>query len=231
MSGRVRTVHIDQVVCARLARSRIVKDVHAANLLPWFRAHHPTVPVVFVLRHPIAASLSRLRSGSFYGLGDYLATPAGRADAERSPVAARLSLYDRHRADPEPLVRLVAEWCLENVHPLGDIGDAGVALGFYETIVVNPVAELARLGEHCRGALGPSGDRLSMSDARRPSAMDWFGSAAAARDSDQWTQLLSRWTNEVSRPTVDRCLSVLADFGLDRFYGDSPLPVNARSAA
>jgi len=229
MSGRVRTVHIDQVVCARLAHSRIVKDVHAGNLLPWFRARYPTVPVVFVLRHPIAASLSRLRSGSFYGLGDYLATLAGRADVEDSPVAAWLPLYDRHHADSEPLVRLVAEWCLENVHPLGGMGDAGVALGFYETIVIDPVAELARLGKHCGGALGPSGGRLSVSDARQPSAMDWFGSAAAARDSDEWIQLLSRWTDEVPRPTVDRCLSVLADFGLDRLYDDSPLPINAPS--
>jgi hypothetical protein len=229
LSGRVRTVHVDQVVCARLARGRIVKDVHAANLLPWFRAGYPSLPVVFVLRHPIAASLSRLRSSAFYGLGDYLATPAGRADAEGSPVASWLPLYDRHRADSEPLVRLVAEWCIENVHPLSGLDDAGAALAFYEAIVISPVTELARLGEHCRGALGPSNGRLTVSDTRQPSAMDWFGSAAAARDSDEWTQLLSRWTDEVPRSTVDRCLSVLSDFGLDRFYGDDPLPLSAPS--
>jgi len=219
------------VVCARLARSRIVKDVHAANLLPWFRGAYPTVPVVFVLRHPIAASLSRLRSGSFYGLGDHLATAAGRADAEASPVASWLPLYDRRRADPEPLVRLVAEWCLENAYPLSRIDDAGAALAFYETIVTDPAAELTRLGEHCRSALGPARNRLAASDVRRPSAMDWFGSAAAARDSDQWTQMLSRWRDEVPPATVERCLGVLSEFGLDRFYDDGPLPLSARSVA
>jgi Sulfotransferase family len=231
LSGRVRTVHIDQVLCARLARSRVVKDVHAANLLPWFRASYPTLPVIFVVRHPIAASLSRLRSSSFYGLGDYLATPAGRADAEGSPVATWLPLYDRYRTDSEPLVRLVAEWCIENAYPLSCIDDAGVALAFYETVVLSPVDELARLGEHCRSALRSTAHApLTVSEVRQPSAMDWFGTAAAARQSDDWTKLLSRWTDEVPRSTVERCLSVLSDFGLNRFYGDSPLPVKAPSA-
>jgi hypothetical protein len=220
------------VVCARLARSRIVKDVHAANLLPWFRADYPTVPIIFVVRHPIAASLSRLRAGSFYGLGDYLATPAGRADAEGSPVAAWLPLYDRHRTDPEPLVRLVAEWCVENAYPLSHGEDGGVALGFYETIVLDPVAELTRLGEHCDGALRSTAHApLTVDEMRQPSAMDWFGTAAAARQSGDWSQRLGRWRDEVPRSTVDRCLSVMAEFGLDRLYDDGPLPINAPSTA
>jgi hypothetical protein len=215
-----------------VTRSRIVKDVHAANLLSWFQANYPTLPIVFVVRHPIAASLSRLRASSFYGLGDYLATPAGRADAENSPVTTWLPLYDRYRSDPEPLIRLVAEWCIENVYPLSRIGDAGVALAFYETIVLNPVDELARLGEHCSGALRSAAHTpLTVSEVRQPSAMDWFGTAAAARESDDWTQRLSRWTKEVPQPTTERCLNVLSDFGLDQLYDDGPLPIIAPSAA
>jgi hypothetical protein len=225
-------VHIDQVVCARLSHSRIVKDVHAANMLPWFRANYPAVPVVFAVRHPIAASLSRLRASSFYGLGAYLETPAGRSDAENSPVSAWLPLYDDYRKHSEPLVRLVAEWCIENVHPLSFIDDAGIALAFYETIVLDPVSELTRLSEHCRDALGSATrNRFTVSEARRPSAMDWFGTAAAARQSDDWEQRLSRWTSEVPRPAVDRCLGVLSDFGLDRLYGNGPLPAKTPSAA
>ena len=226
LSGRVRTVYINQIRIARLPRGRVVKDVHAANLLPWFRANHPAVPVVFVVRHPIAASLSRLRSDTFYGIGDYLATAAGREDAEGSPVAAWLPLYDRHRAHPEPLVRLVAEWCIENVYPLSHVGGDGVCLTFYETAVLSPVAELARLAEFCGDALGPTARvRAKTGDLRRPSAMDWQGTAAEARQSGDWERLLSRWTSEVPRPVADRCLQVLSDFGLDPLYGDGPMPI------
>jgi hypothetical protein len=224
LSGRVRTAHIEGAF-VRMPRSRVVKDVHAANLLPWFRANYPALPVVFVVRHPIATALSRLNSPSFYGLGAHLETPGGRRDAERSPVAAWLPLYDRHREHGERLVGLVAEWCVENVYPLSRSGDGGTALAFYETAVLDPLAELARLADFCRDALGSAGDApLTIGEARRPSAMDWFGTATEAHRSGEWKRVLNRWRDEVPKPLADRCLSVLADFGLDGLYGEDSMP-------
>lgn len=225
LSGRVRGPYIDHVLLARLPRGRVVKDVHAANLLPWLRDHQPAAPIVFVVRHPIAASLSRLRSDAFYGLGDYVATPGGRADAGRSPVAARLPLYDRWRGHAEPLVRLVAEWCLENAYPLSREDDPGVALVFYESAVLDPEAELARLGEHCAGALGPVRRAPESAGMRRPSATDWRGTAADAIRSGDWERMLGRWRDEVDAALIDECLAVLAEFGLDRLYGEGSLPL------
>lgn len=224
LSGRARGAYIDEIRIARLPRGRVVKDVHAANLLPWFRANHPAVPVVYVVRHPIAASLSRLRSDTFYGVGDHLATPAGRDEAESSPVAAWLPLYDRYRAEAEPLVRLVAEWCIENAYPLSRGEDPGVALTFYETAVLSPASELARIGELCTGALGPARDSAATGGVRTPSATDWRGTAAEAYRSGEWERLLGRWAEEVPQPVVGRCLEVLSEFGLDRLYGEGPLP-------
>jgi hypothetical protein len=224
LSGRARGAYIDEIRIARLPRGRVVKDVHAANLLSWLRANYPAVPVVYVLRHPIAASLSRLRSDTFYGIGDYLATPAGREDAEGSPVAAWLPLYDGYRDHTEPLVRLVAEWCVENVYPLSRGEDAGVALTFYETAVLNPASELARIDEFCAGALGPARSSPAIGKVRTPSATDWRGTAAEAHRSGEWERMLGRWTDEVPQTVVERCLEVLSEFGLNRLYGEGPLP-------
>jgi sulfotransferase family protein len=226
LSGRVRSVHMDQILTTRLPRGRIVKDVHAANLLPWLRTRHPSLPIVFAVRNPIAASLSRLRSDTFYGLGDYLATPKGRREAEGSPVAAWLPMYDERRSHGEALVRLVAEWCIENVHPLSHIDGKGVVLAFYENVVLEPVSELTRLGIFCAGPLGPPRDEPADGEVRTPSAMDWHGTAADARRSGDWRGLLDRWTSEVPRSVVSDCLGVLSDFGLDRLYGDGPMPLS-----
>jgi hypothetical protein len=230
LSGRVRGPYIDQIRVARLPRGRVVKDVHATNLLPWLRAHHPAVPVVYVVRHPIAASLSRLRSDSFYGIGDHLATPAGREAAENSPVARWLPLYDGYRDRSEPLVRLVAEWCIENVYPLSRGDDDGVILAFYEKAVLTPVAELSRLGGLCAGALGPARGSPTIEEARTPSATDWRGTAAEARRSDDWERLLGRWTSEVPQPVAARCLEALSEFGLEWLYGEGPLPATEPGA-
>jgi len=220
LSGRARGPYIDQIRLARLPRGRVVKDVHAANLLPWFRTSYPGVPVVYVVRHPIAASLSRLRADVFYGVGDHLATAAGREDAEDSPVAAWLPLYDGHRDDPEPLVRLVAEWCLENAWPLSRAEDAGVALAFYETAVEDPGATLARLGSFCASALGPAREPGANGDIRAPSSTDWGGTAAEAHRSGDWERFLGRWTDEVPAAVAKRCSKVVSEFGLDWLYGE-----------
>jgi len=225
LAGSVRQRQIDQVLTARLPKGRVVKDIHATNLLAWFRANHPRVPVVYVLRHPIAASYSRLNAGSFYGLGAYAEMPHGRRDLEGSPVAAWVPVYDEHRLDRDPLVRLVAEWCLENAYPVGCAAELGVPLTLYENAVLDPEPELARLIELCQGSLasGATGS-LSMEELRRPSAMDWFGSAANAQGSRDWSRVLGRWTEEVSAARTERCLRVVAEFGLDLPYGADPLP-------
>lgn len=230
LSGRVRGPYVDDVRIARLPRGRVVKDVHASNLLPWLRANYPDVPVVYVVRHPIAASLSRLRADTFYGIGDYLATTAGREDAEDSPAAAWLSLYDGYRDDSEPLVRLVSEWCLENAWPLSRDENAGVALTFYESAVRDPGATLARLGAFCAAALGPPRDPGTTGDVRMPSATDWRGTAAEAHRSGDWEQLVGRWADEVPAAVAERCFQVVSAFGLDWLYGDGPLPATGNGA-
>jgi GT2 family glycosyltransferase len=225
ISGRVRMRQIDNVRCARFARSRIVKDIHAVNLLPWIRARFPDIPAVLVLRHPIATALSRSRATSFYGLGRYLDTPAGRCDAENSPVANWLPIYDHYRIHGEPLVRVTAEWCVENVYAVESAAEFGIDLTFYETNVLEPMNELARVAEYCRSALLPEGKiQLTPSKVRNPSATDWFNNAAAAQHSQTWERTISQWTIDVPKSITSQCLNVLRDFGLDSLYSDDPMP-------
>jgi hypothetical protein len=225
IAGRLHKRQIDHIVSARLPRSRIVKDIHTTNLLPWYSANYPRVPIVFIVRHPIATALSRQRFGSFFGLGAYLETPSGRREAEQSPVSVWLPVYDVHRSSPNRVVSLVAEWCIENVYPLTCARSGHVTVTFYESAVLTPVAEFTRLAEFCSGALGsPKGGGFRAESVRKPSEKDWFGTAAAAQKSRDWNQALTRWTSEVPEETIKRCLEVMSDFGMDAFYGAEPMP-------
>jgi hypothetical protein len=224
--GRIRNRQIDQICAGRLPRARVVKDIHTGNLLPWYRAQFPGIPIVFVVRHPIAASSSRLRTASFYGVGAYLESDAGRRFAEASPVAEWLPLYDHYRQHSDELIRLVAEWCIENAYPLATLKAGDEPPVFYEDVVMDPLFHLGRIADRCKSALGPSAtEGLKIADVRRPSAKDWFGTAAAAQDSRQWERALGRWRDQISNSRIDECMRVLADFGLDGFYGDGPTPI------
>jgi hypothetical protein len=232
VTGRARKFEVDQVVVTRFPRSRVIKDIHTTNLLPWFSEHFPQVPVIYAVRHPIATALSRKRFGSFFGLAAYLETPAGREDAEHSPIGDLLPAYDAHREHPESLVRLVAEWCIENTYPLSRMNGTKALLTFYETATLDPIAELTRLAEFCSSALGSSGRHAFQLEAlRAPSSKDWFGNAAAAKSSQDWTAVLSKWTSEVPTITTRRCVQVLEEFGMDTFYGEEPMPRQQHNGA
>jgi hypothetical protein len=222
LAGRVRHRQIDHIQSPRLPGGRVIKDIHATNLAPWFRERHPEMPLIYLVRHPLAASASRMRAGTFNGLGAYLDTDEGRGAAERSPAAQWLPMYDEHSEDHDRLVRLVAEWCIENAYPLSCAEERTIEVVHYETAVLDPVNEVTRLVELNRGALGgQAGEDMTIGALRQPSAMDWFGTAGAERD---WNSILARWTTEVPAATVDRCLHVVSDFGIDVPYGDGPLP-------
>jgi sulfotransferase family protein len=227
LSGRVRHRQIDHIQSPRFPASRVVKDIHATNLAPWMERTFPQVPIVYVVRHPLATSVSRLRAGVFNGLGSYLETKAGRRWAERSPVAEWLPLYDRYAVDEDPLVRLVAEWCIENVYPLSRMVGSSIAFAHYERLVLDPAAEIGRLLAHCASALGSGAGEAKLSGVREPSAMDWFGTAAKAGTGRDWESILARWTEEVPPGQLDECLAVVENFGIDVAYGEDPLPRQA----
>jgi hypothetical protein len=227
LAGRVRARELDQVRTSRLPRARVVKDIHTTNCLAWYRRRFPTVPVVYVVRHPIATALSRLRwGGSFYGVGRYLASGDGRRRAEDSPAAKWLPVYDRHCSSNDPLLAVVAEWCLENACPLEWAEqDPGVALVYYEQAVLEGAAELGRLSAFCQATLGGSTSRShSPAALRKPSAMDWYGTAASASTASDWERRLSRWTEEVDDDLIRGCMSVVGEFGIELAYDTRPLP-------
>jgi hypothetical protein len=227
LSGRFRLKQVDQVLCDRLPASRVVKDIHTTNLVSWYRAQFPAVPIVFVLRHPIATSLSRLRARNFYGVGAYLETRVGRENAEISPVATWLPLYDELSRSDEPLIRHVAEWCIENAYPLTCMNDSGVTLAYYEHLVLDGIAEFARLSTFCRSTLRTARPRrLDSDDLEKPSAMDWNGTAASTTGIRDWEAKLARWTGEVDPGLAVECMKVVAEFGIELAYDERPVPVS-----
>jgi hypothetical protein len=222
LTGRFRNASANRVTSIPFPKARVIKDIHATNLLPWFREKYPAVPVVYLIRHPIATSLSRLKAGEFLGLSAYLATPAGRAEAEGSPAAAWLEAYDRFRSDPDPLIQRVAEWAMENAYAVDYCRRSSDPRTFfvkYEDLVAEPVDRLVDLAERCRPTeMRTRARELTSKRATKPSLTDWFGSASAPTVNGHVD--LDRWRRDVSPAQYGRSTDVLSAFDLDHLYGD-----------
>ena len=117
LTGRIRNPIVDAFNAYRLPNRRLVKEIRATNLLPWIHTHFPEVPVIYLLRHPIAASWSATELGWKPYISEFLRQPR----LMDGPLAPYRDVVARHGDDPDLFHRHVLRWCLENSVPIGEL--------------------------------------------------------------------------------------------------------------
>lgn len=212
LCGHVRGPWTDRFRRRLLARGRLIKDIRANLLLGWLANNFPEMPVIFILRHPCAVALSKVRLGWRARLEEFLAQPELVEDF-LAPVESQL----RAACDdgvPE-FERHVFAWCVENAVPLAQLGRGRAFLVFYESLCEAPEEELRALFRY----LGAEPGDVSPRTLRSPSALSRAGSAVLSG-----ADPVAGWRAELSAGEIRRAGEILGLFGLDRVYGESPRP-------
>src|SRR5581483_1278886 len=164
LAGRVRGWWTDAHNRRRLVRRRIVKEVRLTNLLPWLRARHPGLRIVYGVRDPVAVARSWLELGWGDDLDDLLSQPA--LLTQFPGLEQTLAHVARHG---DALERHVLRWCLENAIPLRAHAELDLHLVVYERLRAEPEREAARLFAYLGGE-APADEAA----VRRPSATAAF---------------------------------------------------------
>lgn len=208
LGGRVRGLWTDRFQRGLVHRRRLIKEIRANLFLAWLAENFPGLPLVFVLRHPCAVAHSKTRLGWRSRLQEFLDQPDLVEDF-LAPVAGRM------RAAHTEFERHVFAWCVENRVPLAQLRRGQVHLVFYERLCESPEEELRRLF----GYLGSGGVDRALSSLRKPSPLSRADSEILSGGSPA-----RGWTKEVSETEARRATEILALFGLDGIYGESPEP-------
>lgn len=202
----------------RLFTDRIVFKIHEVEHLMDRAARECGGRLVYLLRHPIANSISRtvqprlehfLRSTYHAGLV---------GDESRRAAIRRLALSGT------PLQRAVVSWCYENLETLRHPDESRLVVT-YEELVLNPVAAcdllLRRLELDDREAMLASFERpainIRMSHAATLAAM------ASADAGQKRIRLVTKWRERIDARQVADTAEVLAAFGIDAYDPAEPL--------
>jgi hypothetical protein len=195
----------------RIAGKRLVKDIRLHHFLKWLAVQFPGMPIVFVLRHPLAVVESR----------------------QALEWPARLELFDgpdlRHdHLEPFTLLlekgmafgeqsfeRQVLFWCIENYVPLAQFRAAEMHVAFYEHLVTRPEDEARRLFAY----LNKPFESRVLDALAAPSSQTRTDSAVHTNESK-----LERWRRAFSPQQVAWAVETLNAFGLDRLYTDALVP-------
>ena len=221
LSGRMRNLSVDRLNRSRLPRGRVIKDCYATNLGPYLAAQFPEVPLILLLRHPVATAHSAVTLGWKEDLETFL----DQEDLITGQFAAQAALLESFAAaERHTVTSFVLRWCLENYLPVHMLSRASTHVVFYEDLVRSGEAELERLGAFLRRRCA-----VTWSGWRPDPALLLQPSSSSRRDGDGRSRekLLSGWQDEVSGAELERSLEILEAFGLDRLFGAGPDPLVA----
>ncbi len=219
--GDVRSLWSDRFNASYLPVGRIVKEIRATNLLPLLVARYPETPIVYLLRHPLAAAVSAsdLHWNNF--LDEFLSQDALMS----GPLAPYRDIVERTAAtDRGSVTSMVLRWCLENSVPLRSLQSGTVHVVFYEDLVRYPERELERLfaylkaqAPHLWSTWSPNSEALSSPSATSYRDGRSLNLTAEQRAADWWTK--------TDPQTLEQSLQLLRVFALDHVYGPSTRPL------
>ena len=208
LSGRVRSLWTDRFNRKLLVRRRLIKDIRTNLLLGWIRPNFLETPLVFLLRHPCAVTNSRLALGWKDVLDDTL--------KQTNLIEDFLAPFETEIRNAEgAFERSIFLWCIENYVPLKQLNKEDLLLVFYEDLCTNPEYEVRRLFSF----LDKGFDRSVFDSVRRPSRL--------SRRQDPTTlgeRPVDNWKRSMDPGLVQKAVEILALFGLDRVYGEDPVP-------
>jgi hypothetical protein len=204
LSGALKDPWTDRFNAKFVSRRRLIKDIRANLLLGWMRANFPGMPIILLLRHPCAVVTSRLALGWKDNLDETMAQQELVEDF-LLPVEAEI------RAARDDFERHLFLWCIDNYVPLRQFAKGEIHLVFYEDLLENSE-------EGLRSLFGFLGEDLD------DSVYDRLGRPSPLSRRDAPLPSVDGWRAHVGAHQLERAREILALFGLDRVYGEGPMP-------
>ena len=213
LAGKARSPWTEQFNRRAVATRRIVKEVTANLLLPWFGANFPGMPIVLIVRHPCAVVASR-GSLSWDARWELVLNRVLRQpELVEDVVAPFVELFQKATTYVEKQVLM---WCLDNYVPLRRIPRDRVHVLFYEELVAHPEEQIPRL----HAFLGKPVDPGVYDAMREPSMLsDWNSPTLKG------ASRTASWRAKLDASDIKQAISLVAAFGLDAIYSDDPMPI------
>lgn len=210
VTGRIRHPWTERFNTRFIVNQRLIKEDFGNLMMKWLHVKFPGMPLILLLRHPCAVALSYVTHGFQGAVGPLL--------EQEKLVEDFLHPYaDEIRQARDTFERAIFLWCVETLVPLKQLRPDEVHIVFYENMVREPETEVGKLFTY----LGKKSEDIDIERLKRPSLTARKVSSAAWTGEDR----VDAWRKKVTAAQRQRAQEIVARFGLDRIYGDGPMPL------
>jgi hypothetical protein len=211
LNGNIRNPWIDSEVDQIFPRYRLIKEIRANLFLKWLNRMFPDVPIIFVVRHPCAVVLSRLRAG-------------WATDTDLEAFMSQQELIDDFLFDKIQIIKKATTdeekhtiiWCIQHLVPLRQFVPGELKIIYYENLCLQPEIEVPRIFEIIKQEHRDTVYKY----LNKPSNTTAIHSAILSGEDK-----VNKWKRHLSNIQINNILSVVRDFELDYIYGDSFEPL------
>ena len=223
LAGRVHNKWVDGENRGFFYRQRIVKDIRCNLMLRWLKDIRPSMPIVLMIRHPLAVAASWVK------LGWGVEVKGQRSDLEI--ITSQQSLLDDFPIVSQAVAqmnrddsfeRVVFEWCVLHLVPFRQFAPGELFVLVYENLILQPEAEIERLFGYLKTSINWDRMKVVLPAA---SSTNFLKRDMAKEKS----QLLTGWRNTFSDKQVERANRILQMFALDDLYDKDGYPSGVAS--
>jgi hypothetical protein len=210
-TGDIRDSWIDRKIDNLNPQSRLVKDIRANLFLKWISQNFPQVPILFIIRHPCAVVLSRMKLdwATDTDIYPFLAQREVIGDF----LSDKMDIIKKAKTDVE---KHAIVWCVSNLVPLKQFNSGGLSIIFYENLCIQPHIEIPKIFKTLQHEYKNS----VFDHINKPSTTSMRTSAVLTGENK-----VTRWKRELSPEQISNIMSVVETFKLDHIYGESVMPL------
>lgn len=208
LSGNIKNQWVNRYNKKFFCEKRLIKEIRANFFLKWIKNNFPSIPIIFIIRHPCAVAYSRIK----LGWRTYLEDIVAQEDLVQDYLVDYIEDIKSAKSDFEQQVYL---WCVENYVPLKQFNKGEIYFLFYEHLCLDPPGEIKKLFSW----LGKEYNSQVEKTAKTPSEVSTKQSAIVTGES-----LVNSWKKKITKDQVSNTMRILEKFGFERLYDELPYP-------
>jgi len=208
LSGDIRNKWVDQYNKKYFCVNRIIKEIRINQNLKWIKINFPEIPIVYIIRHPCAVTLSKLR----LNWDDHLFEYIGQIELVNDHLKPYIDIINSAKTAYE---KHLIMWCIENSIVLNSFKKEEIFIIFYEYLITDPVKSIKKLYKH----LNLNFNNKIIDTLSKPSLQANPQSAISRAKN-----IINDWTNYVDDKQKQYTKNILNEYNLDQLYTLDPLP-------
>jgi hypothetical protein len=223
-AGRIPRGHVDRMHRGLIFRRRIVKAVRANLMLGWLKTVQPAMPVVVIIRNPLAVASSWHRLG--WG------QVPGSSQLELDVILSHGELLEdfpiinramQHVDRSSVFERAIAEWCISHLVPLSQVATGAAHFVHFEDLLLKPEPTFSPLASYAGIEVNWEAFHRVFHTAAETDFLQRGNHANRE-------QLLGDWMQHLTPEQIDRGRAIVAAFGLDHLYDERGMPAGLAPA-